>query len=83
MVETTKPDQIFHLIMKRMVETGQAPHYTEIATESNISMENGRRAMHELFGAGIPAIIFGDVWTRTGFPAAGSMRGRCLQLSVK
>ncbi len=26
-------DKIFNFIMKRMVESGQAPHYTEIAAE--------------------------------------------------
>ena len=48
MAESTNLDQIFHLIMKRMVETGQAPHYTEIAAELKISMEEGRQALHEL-----------------------------------
>ena len=58
MAEPTNLDQIFHLIMKRMVETGQAPHYTEIAAELKISMEEGRRALHELFKAGIPGWLF-------------------------
>jgi len=54
----TNLDQIFHLIMKRMVKTGQAPHYTEIAAELKISMEQGRQALHDLFGAGIPGWLF-------------------------
>ena len=49
MAETTNLDQIFHLIMNRMVKSGQAPHYTEIAAELNISMEEGRQALHDLF----------------------------------
>ena len=32
-------DKTFHFIMKRMVETGQAPHYTEIAKDLGVSME--------------------------------------------
>ena len=58
MTETTNLDQIFHLIMNRMVKSGQAPHYTEIAAELNISMEEGRRALHDLFKAGIPGWLF-------------------------
>lgn len=58
MDESTNLDQIFHLIMKRMVKTGQAPHYTEIAAELKISMEEGRQALHELFKAGIPGWLF-------------------------
>jgi len=58
MAESRNLDQIFHLIMKRMVKTGQAPHYTEIAAELKISMEEGRRALHELFKAGIPGWLF-------------------------
>jgi len=35
-------DRTFHFIMKRMVESGQAPHYTEIASEFGTPMEEGR-----------------------------------------
>jgi hypothetical protein len=31
MTDTTRRGQTFHLIMKRLVETGQAPHYREVA----------------------------------------------------
>ena len=41
-------DKTFNIIMKRMVESGQAPHYTEIAAELSLSMEEGRRALHDL-----------------------------------
>jgi len=34
-------DRTFHIIMRRMVETGQAPHFTEIAAELGVSMEEG------------------------------------------
>jgi len=49
MSETSQLDQTFHIIMKRFVETGQAPHYTEIAAESGVSPEERRKAVHELF----------------------------------
>ena len=51
-------DKTFEIIMRRMVETGQAPHYTEIAKDLDLSMEEGRRAVHELFSAGIPGWLF-------------------------
>jgi hypothetical protein len=51
-------DKTFHMIMKRMVETGQAPHYTEIAKELGISMEGGRKILHELFSPRIPGWLF-------------------------
>lgn len=47
-------DRSFQFIMKRMVETGQAPHYTELAGELGLSMEEGRKALFGLFEAGIP-----------------------------
>ncbi len=47
-------DKTFHFIMKRMVETGQAPHYTEIAKELGVSMEEGRKIMRELFTKRVP-----------------------------
>jgi hypothetical protein len=54
MSEATKLDKTFHYIMQCMVETGQAPHYTEIAKELGVSMEEGRRTLHELFSKRIP-----------------------------
>jgi hypothetical protein len=54
MSDPTMLDKTFGIIMKRMVATGQAPHYTEIATELGLSMEDGRKAMHDLFAAGFP-----------------------------
>jgi hypothetical protein len=49
MTETSRMDKTFHIIMKRLVETGQAPHYTEIASVLGVSTEDGRKAVHELF----------------------------------
>ena len=51
-------DRTYHIIIKRMVETGQAPHYTEIATELGVSMEDGRRVLQDLFSAGMAAWLF-------------------------
>jgi len=60
-------DRTFHLIMKRMVESGQAPHYTEIASEMGIPVEEGRKVLRDLFAAGIPGWLFPDTDYITSF----------------
>jgi hypothetical protein len=47
--EPTLLDRTFSVIMNRMVETGQAPHYTEIAAELGMSPREGRAALQKLF----------------------------------
>jgi hypothetical protein len=42
-------DQTFHVILKRMVDTGQAPHYAELAAELGVSVAEGRKAQADLF----------------------------------
>ena len=49
-------DRVYNIVLKRMVATGQAPHYTEIAAEAGLPVEEGRKALHELIDAGIPAM---------------------------
>jgi hypothetical protein len=51
-------EKTFHIIMTRMVKTGQAPHYTEIAAELGVPVEEGRKALLELFAAGVPGWLF-------------------------
>ncbi|MFC1883733.1 hypothetical protein ACFL2O_03085 [Thermodesulfobacteriota bacterium] len=51
-------DRTYAIIMKRMVDTGQAPHYTEIAKEVGVPPEEGRKRLHDLFSAGIPGWLF-------------------------
>ena len=36
-------DKVYHAILTRMVKSGQAPHYTEIAGELKIPVEEARR----------------------------------------
>ena len=60
-------DRTFHLIMKRMVESGQAPHYTEIAAELRIPVEEGRKVLRDLFAAGVPGWLFPDTDLITSF----------------
>lgn len=59
MANPTDLDRTFHFIMKRMVETGQAPHYTEIASGMGVSVEKGRKALHDLLTTpGIPGWLY-------------------------
>jgi hypothetical protein len=58
MSELSQLDRTFSFIMKRMMETGQAPFYTEIAAELRVSVEEGRKALHDLFGAGIAGWLY-------------------------
>jgi hypothetical protein len=47
-------DKAYHTILKSFVATGHAPHYTEIASELEMSVEEGRKTLHELMSVGIP-----------------------------
>jgi hypothetical protein len=67
MSEPSKLDITYHTIMKRMVETGQAPHYTELAADLGISPEEGRKALHDLFSAVIPGWLFPNTDYITSF----------------
>ena len=42
MPELSKLDKVFQIVIKHFIEKGQAPHYTEIATELGISTEEGK-----------------------------------------
>lgn len=51
-------DRTFHFIMKRLMDTGQAPFYTEIAAELAVSVEEGRKALHDLLRAVPSALVY-------------------------
>ena len=53
-------DKAYNVIIKRMVKTGRAPHYTEIAAELGIPVEDARKCLHDLMSA-VPAVwVFPD-----------------------
>jgi len=58
MSEPTLLDRTFNIIMRRMVETGQAPHYSEIAAKLGVPVEEGRQALHSLMAARIPGWLY-------------------------
>jgi hypothetical protein len=58
MIDPTMLDRTFQIILKHMIETGQAPHYTDIASDLELPMEEGRKILHKLFESGIPGWLF-------------------------
>ena len=68
MSEPTQLDKTFQIIMRLMIETGQAPHFTEIASQLDVSLEEGRNALHELFSPGFPAWLFPNTDYICSFP---------------
>ena len=47
-------DKVFRAILSRMVQTGQAPHYAELATALRCTSEEARQAVHAIFKRGYP-----------------------------
>jgi hypothetical protein len=69
MNEPSQLDKVFQIIMKRMVETGQAPHYTEIAAELGVFPEEGKKALQELFSTPMfPAWLYPNTDYIASFP---------------
>ncbi len=61
-------DRAFATVMSRMVQTGVAPHYTELARELGLSMEDGKQLLHDLVASGIPAWLHPDTDYIVSFP---------------
>lgn len=47
-IDTATLDQAFHSIMGTMVETAQAPHYTELGAALVLQPEEARAVVHDL-----------------------------------
>lgn len=52
-------DRVFTKIMRHFIATGQAPHYTELARELGLPVEDGRKALRELMEAPCPVYAGG------------------------
>lgn len=68
MSELNQIDKVFQIIMKHMMESGQAPHYTEIAKEMGLSVEEGRKALHDLYTPHFPGWLFPNTDYIGSFP---------------
>ena len=55
MTDLAMLDRAHHGIMRRFVETGIAPHYTELAASLGLPVEEGRQVLRDLIATGIPA----------------------------
>jgi len=58
MGEPSVLDKTHSIVLNRFVDTGQAPHYTEIAAELGVSVSEGRKALHDLIQAGVPGWLY-------------------------
>ncbi len=68
MADTAVLDRAFSNIMQRFIDTGQAPHHTELARDLGLSMEDGRQVFHDLMNAGIPAWLHPQTDYIASFP---------------
>ena len=66
-------DRAFRFIMSRMVDTGEAPHYTELAAALACSVEEGRRTLRDLVQAGIPAWLHPGTDYIVSFPPLNNL----------
>ena len=66
-------DRAFQTIMRQMVDTGQAPHYTELAKQLGLSVEDGRQVLHDLIDSGIPAWLHPGTDYIVSFPPFNNM----------
>ena len=49
-------DKTYHVIINRLLDTGQAPHFTELAVELGVSVEEAKKALHDLMAVGVPGL---------------------------
>lgn len=51
MADPALMDRMFTRIMRGLVDTGSAPHYAELARALGLSVEDGRRLLHDVMQA--------------------------------
>ena len=56
MADTKTLDKAYQFIMSRLVEAGQATHYSELATALGCPIGEGRQIVHDLAGAASASI---------------------------
>lgn len=68
MADLAMLDRAFHAIMQRFINTGQAPHYTELAKELGVAVEEGRQLITDLMNAGVPGWLHPQTDYIASFP---------------
>jgi hypothetical protein len=58
MSDLSQAERTYSFILKCLIETGQAPFYTEIAADLGVSLEEGRKALHALLKLGTAAWVY-------------------------
>ncbi len=61
-------DKAFLVIMSRLAETGQAPHYTELAAALGSSVEQGRQTLRDVLKTGFPGWVHPGTDLIASFP---------------
>jgi Alkylmercury lyase len=51
-------DRAFHVIVRQMIETGRAPHFTELAAALRCDIEDGRQTLHRVIDAFVPSWLY-------------------------
>ena len=87
MDDAARLDEIYHVIISVFVERGQAPHYTEIASRLGISVEEGKRRLHELMATRLPNWLFPETDLIASFAPFNNLptqyRGEPLSVDVR
>ncbi len=60
MADANQLDRTYHFILKTIIETGLAPHYTEIAREFSVPVEKGLKLLHDLIQLPLPNWLYPD-----------------------
>jgi len=64
MTDPATLDRAYNFIISRLVDIGQAPHYSELAVELAVELgypiEDGRQVLHDLVSAGSPLRLHPD-----------------------
>jgi hypothetical protein len=68
MADAAMLDRTFQLVMRRLAETGQAPHYTELAGPLGCDVEEARQLLHRVIDAFVPAWFFPETDYIASFP---------------
>jgi hypothetical protein len=68
MADAQRLDRAFQIIIRRLVETGQAPHYTEVARALGSTTVEGRRVLHDVIDAFVPSWLFPETDYVASFP---------------
>jgi hypothetical protein len=66
-------DRVFHAIMSRLVETGHAPHYAELARALGRPPEETRLSIHAIFDRGYPGWVHPGTDLIASFPPFNSL----------